>query len=179
MNHRSRCAALLALALMLAAITASAAGPVLESGREREVLALFAPYTLGAEVTQGEKLWDVRIQATEIVVGLRGASGDRPSLRLVHASSAPPGAETSESFAIVRLMPSTDATGTAASQLLSEAVKRNDGGGFWRAYRELPHSGGPESAIRRRVVADGRLILYLLIAALLSTGGARLSGEPR
>jgi hypothetical protein len=163
MNHRTRCAFLLALALMLAAITASAAGPVLESGREREVLALFAPYTLGGEVTQGEKLWDVRIQATEIVVALRGAGGDRPSLRLVHSSEAPSGAEKSASFAIVRLMPDTDRAGMAASRLLLEAVQRNDRGGFWRWKLAQSRTPGSTQSNVASWLTDG-LVLYLLSA---------------
>jgi len=114
----------LALAALFFAASATAQSSVIEPGREREVLALFAPYELAQEVTPGWKLWNVRVGAQAIELELVGPAGEVSLLRLTEAGDA---AERSASFAIQRPQGNTAVDGLVA------ALRKNDGGGFWHA----------------------------------------------
>lgn len=134
---------LAALILVLSSGTARADRPVIEQGREADALALFAPYTLGAEVSGGYKLWTVSIGAAAIAVELRGPSGRPSSLSLEHPDFAPAPLTRSRSFAIVASA-EADAAAMEARRALIGAIQANDHGGFWRAVRPLPV--GPDEA---------------------------------
>lgn len=103
--------------------------PVIEGGREREILALFRPHQLGNEVTPGWKLWDVKVSPLEIRVECRGPGERRAAMRLIH-SSAGEGVAT-KSFVIQRDS-AADPAGFPALDALSRAVAENDHGNFFR-----------------------------------------------
>jgi hypothetical protein len=135
--------ALAILALLLAVCSTAEATPVIAAGREKEVMALFAPHTLGHEVVAGWKLMNVRVQPDNIAVELAGPGGAFASFRLLHPDAAPSDAVRTPSFAVVR---ETPAAADQAIAPLVVALRKNDKGGFWReaptvtAERSQPES---------------------------------------
>ncbi len=105
---------------------------ILGKGQERAVLALFAPYTLGGEVSGGFRLWDIAIESKEIRVGLKGPGERSGRLELVHPEERglPREAPRSAHFA-VRRGDSGDVEARAAEDALIEALKRNDRESLW------------------------------------------------
>lgn len=144
---------------------AQSSAPVIEPGREAEVLGLLAPYELGAEVTPEHRLTNVAIEAREITCEVRGPDETVARLHLAHPDAVPEPDRTSASFAM-RLDASDDAS-RAALVALADAVGRNDAGGFFRvAAQPEPPVGGSTSFTSERPIFDGAL-LALLAAALL------------
>lgn len=122
--------ALLAFALVFATTLAGADPvPVIEGGREREILALFRPHELGREVVPGWKLWDVNVSPLAIRVECRGPGDRRVALRLIHPSSGE--GVHSKSFVVQR--ENADPQGMAALQALEARVVENDRGNFFRS----------------------------------------------
>ena len=152
---------------------------IIEAGREQEVLSLFAPYTLGGEVSAGHRLMNVRIEAREIVCVVEGPTERSATLHLASPEVIPAPDRTSASFAM-RL----DAQGEpsrAALLLLADAVRQNDPGGFFH----VPTPGAPRAANPRTSPSgnqrfDGALLALFAAALLLAlvlrqlrTDGAR------
>jgi len=110
--------------------------PVIEAGREAEVLDLFSPYTLTGDVSDGYRLMNVRVEPTHIVCELVGPDGATASVRLDHPDHAEgPDGETA-SFA-VRREATTDA-GRSATDAIFFAVRDNDEGHFYRRHARPP-----------------------------------------
>ncbi len=146
------------------------AQPVIQAGREQEVLALFAPYRLGGELPGGARLMDVAIQRSSITATVeRGEHTARLVLR--HPQASPSSGSRSLSFS---LRIEGDAQARAPARLLMEAVRRNDRLPFWRAGASSAASTtslevGPADGL----VADGAL---LMLALLLAFFGLRRPG---
>ena len=147
----------LVVLLVLAVARLAVAAPVIESGREKEVLALFAPYELGGEVVSGWKLMNVRVAPDAIGVELEGPNGKTASFRLVHPDTAVPAAPRTRSFAVIR-----ESAADQAIAPLVVAVRRNDAGGFWK---DAP-AAAPRPSVPEPDDAGGGLWFTLLITAL-------------
>jgi hypothetical protein len=106
--------------------------PVIEAGREQEILALFHPHQLGKEVTPGWKLWDVNVSPRGIRVECHGPNAGRAAMRLVHPGGGGGDGVHAKSFLIQRES-GGDPAGSAALEKLTAAVVANDGGGFFRS----------------------------------------------
>jgi hypothetical protein len=115
-----------ALALVPRAVLA--ASPVIAAGREAEVMALFAPFALGAALTPEMKLWNVRVEAEHISVEMTGSV--TASFRLEHPERSS-GTERSDSFVIVRDAAAASGAGKRAADMLVARVRANDAGDFW------------------------------------------------
>lgn len=169
-------------AVWLAAATGRAdadSAPSLEAGREAEVLALFAPFTLGGEVTPGWRLMDVAIGARSIRCVVEAPAGGRAAMTLAHPSSAP-GARTSRSFAIV-----LEPDGHAALAALAARVVANDPGGFFRVRLPPPRADVGSNTIaapRSPLVSwmtDGVVLLAALAALTFALAWRELADAPR
>jgi hypothetical protein len=110
--------------------------PIIEAGREDEIVALFAPYTLTGEVAAGYRLMNVRAPATHIVCELIGPSGEPATLRLDHPDHADEPDSRTASFAVTR--EADGASGQRALDALFAAVEVNDRGHFFRRRARPP-----------------------------------------
>lgn len=136
-------------------------GGVIESGREEEVLALFAPHRMGEPVARGHRMGSVRIQRERIVVELVPTAGEPfDALVLRSAADAPKGARTHGSFWLER-SEGLSADARAAVQALEAAVRANDPGGL---FTKVPDDEGPDRE-------PDTVPLWLGIAALLAAAG--------
>ena len=146
---------LFVLALVSWAHPASAHPYMLPGGREKDILALFAPFTLGKEVAAGFALWNVSIEQQRIVVGLREPKGREARITLVHPDddAARPEAPRSSSFVAAR-EPTGDPEVEKAVAALLGALAQNDLGGLWiePRPRAVPRSSGV-APIQARVAA--------------------------
>jgi len=134
---------------------------VIGEGREPEVLALFAPHRLGGEVSAGWRLWNVRIEPTAIEVELRGPGDEAATFEL----GRDPGAESTTSFSIRRSGSTASGAAAKATDVLVEAVKRNDHGGFWTTLPSAP-SRAPAPPSGPPVSLPVALAVPALLAAL-------------
>ena len=134
-------AALASLFVFAFCASAFAAQPVIEAGREADVLRLFAPYGLGSEVAAGWRLSNVAIRQTEIEVGLGQASEQDASFILVHPTRTPSDAIRTPSFAVARDVPDQPDV-RAVRDALIQAIRNNDDGKFWRVEREVAPATG-------------------------------------
>ncbi|HMR05883.1 MAG TPA: hypothetical protein PKA88_08895 [Polyangiaceae bacterium] len=131
-------------ALALLAQRALAAAPVIAAGREKEVMALFAPFALGAAVTPEMKLWNVRVAPEHITVELTGAA--TATLRLEHPERSQ-SSERSKSFAFQRDAAAASGAGKIAADALVASVRGNDAGDFWDdAPEPAPMTEAPQAA---------------------------------
>ncbi len=112
-----------------------AASHVLRAGREKDILALFAPYGLGSKVTEHWKLWSVAIEAQRIDISLRDPNGHDEHFALVHPDDALNVPERTSSFALQRAS-LKDASSREAAELLFQAVNKHDHGGFWEEPKQ-------------------------------------------
>lgn len=119
---------------------ARAQTPVIGPGREAEITALAAPFTLGGEITAGWTLQSIAIEPTTIRFVLQAAAGDETAaLTLHHPNSGPNGARPLPSFVLTEEGGPESAAARAA---LARALEANDDGRFWeRAVRVDAHSG--------------------------------------
>lgn len=123
-----------------------AAPHVLRAGREKDILALFVPYSLGAKVTDHWKLWSIAIEAQRIDVHLRDANGHDEHFSLVHPQEAIDVPERTTSFALVRAS-LKDSSSQEAANLLFQAANKHDQGGFWEEPKQdKPKSDSPSRA---------------------------------
>ncbi len=171
---------------LLPGIASARKAPVIEPGREREVMALFAPYQAGGEPVEGWRLHSVQIQASSIHAVLSTEDGAAAKLVLDHVSNQP--AEvTTGSFAIHFIGAQTPEA-EAALRRVAGAVQRNDDGEFWKIVRELeppPDSSDPlrgtvmDSRVIGAWLRDGLLSLFLIAAVLGALAVHVLRGRPR
>ena len=157
----------LAVALPVYAQSEPALVPVIEAGREADILSLVLPYAPDGEIISGWTLSSISIERDSIVFVVEGPRAASATLRLRHLSQATASDTRSASFTL-RLGPAVDAedTGEAALALLVAAVQRNDAGVFWRRVGFEAEPGGAGQRLARQVYAwltDG--FLYLLIVA--------------
>lgn len=162
---------LLCLSVVLGATNASAQVPIVEAGREADVLALFSPYVLGGEVTPGWKLWNVGILSTEIRVELHGPGEPPEIVRLVltHPSDGRLGGfETSENFNL-SFPTAIQGPGKDAALALAAAVKRNDRRSFWASETNLPAPEAADRVLSSRALQLTRdpLLRFALFVALI------------
>ncbi|MCC6647133.1 MAG: hypothetical protein IT374_16365 [Polyangiaceae bacterium] len=172
-------ACLTVAAAWLMAATARAGedvAPSIEAGREAEILALFAPISLGAEVTPGWRLMNVEVGARAIRCVVDGPGGAHATLTLSHPSSAPD-ARASRSFALV-----AEPAGHAALDALEARVMANDRGGFFRLRLPPPSDDAPRTrspSVVQAWATDGIVWLVGLAALSLLLAWRELSDAPR
>lgn len=173
---------------MIAALSfprgARADRPVIEGGREAEVVALFAPHKLGDAIAPGWRLMWLRVEADHIEAVAEDARGEQATLFLHHRDYAPAGAALTASFALTRTPEgASPEQGGAALEAMSRAVTANDHGGFWRASGsgvEDPGGGFRKAwAAIRKLLTDGVVISALTLALLLAIVARQLRGAPR
>lgn len=120
----------LCLALMLSASLAKAGEEqIIGSGREAEVMALFAPYSLGGAISGGFKLWNVSIGADHIDVELKDEAGALVRLKLGPRAGQ---SETTASFGVTRDGEAQMGPAREAADVLLARVRANDRGEFFR-----------------------------------------------
>lgn len=176
---------LAALGVLTVAAPSGAAGagpvPVIEPGREGDVLGLFTPYSLGQEIAGGYRLMRVRIEPTYIHVDLEGAGGQRAALSLHHPENAPEGSQRVGSFAVAvgsgALDPGSE-SGKAIARLL-DAVRHNDRGSFFRVTAE-PQPDGAAEARSPSGAGWTRLVVVVVVVApvlllLVAAGGGAMA----
>lgn len=122
-------------ALLLVGFDAVAAPRVLRPGREKDILALFAPYGLGSKVTNHWKLWSIAIEAQRVEVHLQDPSGHDERFTLVHPDEASDVSERTSSFALQRAS-LKDSSSQEAATLLFQAANKHDHGGFWEEPKQ-------------------------------------------
>jgi hypothetical protein len=172
------------LAALLFARGARADRPVIEGGREAEVVALFAPHKLGDTVAPGWRLMWIRVEADHIEAVAEDAGGEKATLFLHHRDFAPAGATLTASFALTRTPEGASAErGGAALEVMARAVAENDRGGFWRATGsgvENPGGGLMKAWVAlRKLLTDGVVMSALTLALLLALVVRQLRGAPR
>ncbi|MCB9751715.1 MAG: hypothetical protein H6713_17210 [Myxococcales bacterium] len=160
--------------------------PVIEGGREREILGLLAPHGPGGEAIDGWRVHSVRVDMAEIHVTLKDPGGGAATLVLAHHER--PGDARSGSFSM-RFEGVETPEARAALQRVSEAVQRNDDGHFWKIEREvspLAVAASKTTSVsveRSREAAawlrDGLVSLALIAAALGGLAVHVLRGRPR
>jgi hypothetical protein len=119
--------------------------PIIESGREGDIFALFSPYTLGEELSghPGITFADLPVQSTEFsaVVSL---GKFRATLKLVPLECSPSAPAKSASFAFESgIPPSAPEALRKALEAMQAAVTANDDGSFWQA-RSIVATGGAQ-----------------------------------
>ncbi|MGB1275224.1 MAG: hypothetical protein ACPG77_05690, partial [Nannocystaceae bacterium] len=77
--------------------------PVIEGGREAEVVGLFAPYRLGGPVVDGWVLTRIDIQPTRIAVMGVGPDGEPVAVMFDHPSRGPDDHQTPSFIAVVEV----------------------------------------------------------------------------
>ena len=162
--------ALLVLFALVLVVTDAAADPmpVIEGGREQEILALFRPHLLGQEITPGWKLWDVKVSPLAIRAECRSPGDRRAALSLIHPSS---GSGTATKSFVIQRDSAADPAGFLALARLSEAVTANDHGNFFRSL------GVPRVEVtpnRTRFVAIPVVTFVLGLAAMWLTRRLRV-----
>ena len=166
--------------LMWCAAGVASAQPLVPPGHEDEVMALFAPYELGEEVTDGYALWGARIERDRIEVTVRGPSGVEPSFVLLHRV-VHVGHERTASFAVARDAQAREGAAAAVAEALIAAVRANDDGRFWSAVQKtplVPRVGGEASRGRSGPLA-WRIGSYLLLAIAVGWALGRAIGLAR
>ena len=160
-------AALLFLFVFVTSTIARATQPVIEQGREADVLSLLAPYTLGSEVGGGWKLWNVSIRETAIEIGLRDTGERDVTFVLVHPTQTSSNALRTPSFALAHDVPEEPEVRAARDALL-ESIRKNDRGKFWRIERQvIPKSGSVQPVVRARALLQDGFVLSLIGALLI------------
>jgi len=163
---------------------ARAAQPVIEAGRNSEIVALFAPTKLGDDIAPEWKLWGVAVHPTHVSVTAKHGAAIVPLFDLLHIDSGPPGSRTSRNFAIVPTYPAEPLSAMTAAAELMSAVERNDEGTFWKVERELPTlpQPGVVQLVTRNSQAwftDGLVLFAILFVVLVSLTARQLRRAPR
>ncbi len=137
MSHRRAPALLLAFLLAPAVAPTQAAAdeslPVIAAGREKEVLALIAPYQLGSPLGNGWHLENVNISGEFVRLLALGPKGEAAAVRL-ELPKRKPSSETTPSFAVHREVQAGKDGAKPDPRVLDplvEAVRKNDNGRFW------------------------------------------------
>ena len=156
--------------------------PIIEPGREQEVLALFAPYALGKEVTPGWRLWGVNINRSNIKVSVRGPEDRDVGFLLDHPDREQKPDARSKSFAISLSEPARAGPAKGPIDALVAAVQKNDNGRFWRIAKPLPTDARSAPQPARDLVAwgsDGILIIFAVALVLATMALRQLRDAPR
>ncbi len=163
----------LALCIFCGTFAVAVAGerPVIEAGREDEVMALFAPYRLNGELGEGWSLHRVEILATRIEVRGVASDGREAMFFLEHPSRT--GRRDTPSFAVV--VDTEHKPPRAFVEPLVAAVRSHDDGDFWHITRTVTGSSSAEYA-DWEVTADTGLHSWsvdglLLFSLLVGTTG--------
>jgi len=162
--------ALVACVLVVATGAAAQDVPVIESGRDAEVQALFAPHALGDEI-EGARFMSIAIDVDRITLGV-----DRGEVRweavLRHPEHPEAGARETASFAI------TSAEDPALEALLG-ALEDNDEGRFWRTRAAPPDAMRSQARFdyARSWLRDG--VVWTALLVLLAFGLAMHGLERR
>ncbi len=154
--------------------------PIIEAGREAEILALFEPYQLGEELPGGYRLMNVQVDVSSIQIGLVGPEDRRVSLRLTPPELAPDAPEQTESFAIVHESGEEDADAQRAVRALLARVRANDDGHFYRR-RALPPDPTLNQAAQREGpwYVDGLALCALALVFFLFVLGRDVARSKR
>ena len=183
-------ALLVLLALMLLPRSSLAAAPeerpIIKPGREAEILALFQPHEMGAQLAPGWTLHSFKVDMGTIRVFVTDADEEAAQLTLDHPNFGPEGAQALEGFAlqIVAQPPGSE----VAVEALVAAIEANDDGSFWAeettVYAEEPreHPLGIGSTQLRSVslwARDGLVVFGFLAILLLALTLAKLRSAPR
>jgi len=137
---------------------------VIEAGREKEIVALFAPVPLGKELVPGWRLMNIRAQQTYIEVELVGP-GRSAFVRLDHPDAAKQAKERTPSFAVTRGDNAEQGDGAVAATKLIELLKQNDRGTFWRTRATTP-GGDPATPPQRSRGIVIPVVVTLAVGAL-------------
>ena len=148
------------LAWLALADVAQAQVPVIEPGREAQVLALFAPYALGTDVQPGVRFSGISIDRSSITATVTSSDGTA-QLVLLHPRSPNAPSRRTVSFAL-RVQGNGDPR--AAAGLLADAVSQNDQTPFWRVVADTSGASqvGPVAP-----TLDGLSVDLALLALLL------------
>lgn len=149
-RHRLFIAFLLFASLFIS-LDAWAGRQVLRAGREKDILALLAPYQLGAKVGAHWTLWSISIEPRRINIGLRDPSGHEEKLALVHHDDAENKTEQTKSFTLVRPKTSDQSVQEAVSSIFAE-TREHDDGSFWETPKEegiIAPGEVPDTSTRR------------------------------
>lgn len=131
---------------------------VIETGRESDVLALFAPYGLGSDI-EGWSIETVSIEATSIDVTL--IQGDESAhLILVHRSEDEVRTR-SASFGFRH----AESNAPRAIATLVETITRNDEGTFWRVEASTDPAPSFGRSFIDGVLLAGAFLLLLIVVA--------------
>ncbi len=152
--------------------------PIIEAGREEEILALFAPYELGGEVRDGYRLMNVAIDVSSIDVELVGPDDASVTLRLTHPDLAESSLTATASFAVQHV--AEGGSPPPAADALIAAVRDNDEGRFYRR-RAPPPRPTIDRAVDRDLswLFDGLVACLLGFAFFLVLAGRELTRGPR
>jgi hypothetical protein len=174
-SKTSRAAWALSLLLLLVALllprVATAARPIIQPGREHEIIALLDPHALGDELAPGWTLHSFSIHTGTIDLWIAGPDDAHAHLTLDHLDYGPPDAQRLEGFAlaIVEQPPGSEA---AVAELVA-TIERNDHGQFWQGdviYADEAREHPYESrglALLRDWSSDGLLLLTLFSVVLV------------
>jgi hypothetical protein len=113
--------------VLLLAPRLAEASPVIPPGKEKVVLGLLAPQTLGSEVTPGCTIQSVQIQARTIDIAIV-AGDDQLGVARLNPPESIDGAGHSKSFRIEVQADSDDAR--RCIEVVRETVQKNDDGRF-------------------------------------------------
>lgn len=143
-----------------------ALGLAISSGQERQIRALFAPYTPGSELSPGWWLTDIRVSHDRIEAFIRrsGRQGEpNGGLVLQHPRLAAENAEQTRSFALTRqLADESDTAAAVVLDALAATIRANDDGSFWRVA-----GASPWRAFLPALASDGIVLLCLAAFGLL------------
>ncbi len=168
--------AVVALSVIWPAV-ASASVPIIKAGREAEVLALFAPYQLGQEVTPGWRLWNVNIRPASITVELHSAAEPPEVLTLTLRHQVPKlkgSFATTQNFQLSYDQPPPE-SGLPAASALVEALRSNDTKPFW-------HHTAESDGVRPQLLVwatDPLLLLALLVGLIVAWFAADVLRAPK
>ena len=130
--------------LLASRVAWAQAVPVIESGREQEIVSLFEPYKLGGEVVPGVRLMNIKVERTYIEIEVTGADTSA-FFRLDHPERSERHDATTASFAVSHGENASGGDAALAVTRLVEALRANDKGKFWRESRALGPGALPPS----------------------------------
>lgn len=155
--------------------------PVLEAGREADVLRLFRAHPPGSYPAPGWRLMEISIRPRSIELQIDGPAGRAARMALRHPDDVVRPSARSASFAVVRERAGDDGGERALDALVAD-LARNDAGRFWRTRSAVLDDGtesGRAAAAASQWLQDGALILGLLLLALAMVTARALRDEPR
>jgi hypothetical protein len=153
---------------------AAAARPVIEPGREDEVVALLAPHALGDALAPGWTLHSFDIRDSTIEVWIAGPGAVFAHIALDHPDFAPAGARRLTGFALT--VGQQPVGSEAAVAELVSTIEHNDDGSFWREVAYASSERGPPE--QQPWAIDGLVCLGLATLVLVGLAARQLRGAP-